>query len=825
MPDVQHDRLALFPGEGRLTGLMRAHDWAATALGDPAGWPDRLMVPLGMMLSSRFDMWLGWGPELNFFYNDAYAPTLGDKHPAALGRPMKAVWHEVYDTVADRIRSVLDDGVATWDEALLLLLERRGYAEETYHTFSYSPLRGDGGAVEGLMCVVSEETERVLSERRLTTLGLLADRLLGDLDRDAVAAAALAVLAASRRDFPFALLYTCDADGGWVGRAATGDAEPLLDGEWPLASAAEADGPIRLDIAGRPGVPPGDWAVPARHALLVPVARSEEEGGRAALVLGLNPHRPQDDDADAFAKLVAGQIASALANAAALTSERRRAERIWTNSRDLLLVLDTAGVIRSVNPAWARLLGHPADEVVGHAYLDFIHPDDAPRSTDELETAVTSADLHTIENRYLTRTGEIRWISWNTSFEDGLLYAYGRDVTEEKAQAEILLATEAALRQAQKMEAVGQLTGGLAHDFNNLLTGISGGLELIQIRIDQGRYDAVPRYVGAAKGAAARAAALTQRLLAFARRQTLDPRPTDVNRLIVGLEDLIRRTVGPGVTLEVVGAGGLWPALIDPPQLENALLNLCLNARDAMPGGGRITIETANKWLDDRAAAERELPPGQYLSVCVSDSGGGMTPEVIDRAFDPFFTTKPLGSGTGLGLSMIYGFTRQSGGQVRIYSEVGQGSTVCLYLPRYLGAAAPADAAEPRPAPAATGTGEVVLIVDDEATIRMLVAEVLAEAGYASIEAADGAAALRILESDARVDLLVTDVGMPGGLNGRQVADAARVLRPGLKILFITGYAENAAVGNGHLEPGMALLTKPFAMDLLAAKVRQLIEG
>jgi signal transduction histidine kinase len=386
-----------------------------------------------------------------------------------------------------------------------------------------------------------------------------------------------------------------------------------------------------------------------------------------------------------------------------------------------------------------------------------------------------------------------------------------------------LMAAEEALRQSQKMEAVGQLTGGLAHDFNNLLTGISGSLQLMQTRLSQGRVNELDRYITAADGAARRAASLTHRLLAFSRRQTLDPKPTNINRLIAGLEELIRRTVGPGIQVEVVGAAGLWTALVDRNQLENALLNLCINARDAMPEGGRITIETANKWLDERAARERELSPGQYISLCVTDTGTGMTPEVIKRAFDPFFTTKPLGQGTGLGLSMIYGFARQSGGQVRIYSEVGKGTTMCLYLPRHQGRDEDAQIAhEWEVAPRAT-EGQRVLVVDDEPTVRMLVSEVLQELGYTAIEVADGSTGLQVLRSDQRIDLLITDVGLPGGINGRQVADGAREVRPDLKVLFITGYAENAVVGNGHLEPGMQVLAKPFPMEALATRIRDLM--
>jgi len=385
---------------------------------------------------------------------------------------------------------------------------------------------------------------------------------------------------------------------------------------------------------------------------------------------------------------------------------------------------------------------------------------------------------------------------------------------------------EASLRQSQKMEAVGQLTGGLAHDFNNLLTAISGSLELTRARLSQGKADSVDRYITAAQGAVKRAASLTHRLLAFSRRQTLEPKPTRVNRLVADMEELIRRTVGPAIDIEVVGAGGLWTTLVDPNQLENALLNLCLNARDAMPEGGRLTIETANRWLDERAAREFDVVPGQYVSLCVTDTGIGMAPDVAAHAFDPFYTTKPLGQGTGLGLSMIYGFARQSGGQIRIYSEIGKGTTMCLYLPRHDDDPTAADDAVSFPDPIKScGEGDVVLVIDDEPSIRMLVADVLTDAGYSVIEASDGQAGLRVLQSTGRIDFLITDVGLPGGINGRQVADAARTLRPGLRVLFITGYAENALVGNGQLEKGMHVLAKPFEVERLATKIHELINN
>jgi light-regulated signal transduction histidine kinase (bacteriophytochrome)/CheY-like chemotaxis protein len=380
------------------------------------------------------------------------------------------------------------------------------------------------------------------------------------------------------------------------------------------------------------------------------------------------------------------------------------------------------------------------------------------------------------------------------------------------------------LRQSQKMEAVGQLTGGIAHDFNNLLAGIVGSLEMMRNRVVQGRVTELDRYLGAAMTSANRAAALTHRLLAFSRRQTLDPKPTDVNRLVTSMEELIRRTVGPAIHVETVMSGGLWTTHCDANQLENALLNLSINARDAMPDGGRLTIEAVNARLDDAyARRHHDVTPGQYVAISVTDSGTGMPPEVVARAFDPFFTTKPLGQGTGLGLSMVYGFAKQSNGYVRIYSEAGQGTTVRLYLPRSAEEAVQDTAGPEALAPATAPDGGTVLVVDDEPVVRMLVGEVLRELGYGVVEVSDGAQALKVVDTMRRLDLMVTDVGLPGGMNGRQLADALRDKRPGLKVLFITGYAENAAIGNGLLEPGMQVMTKPFAMDVLAAKIRTMI--
>jgi len=463
--------------------------------------------------------------------------------------------------------------------------------------------------------------------------------------------------------------------------------------------------------------------------------------------------------------------------------------------------------------------GVPIAEAMRH-----IHPDDGEAVVAKLASNRT-VGFGEGEYRLLDPDGSIRWVLSRTRTIAGAQGAAATaigvvlDVTAQRA-------LEEQLRQAQKMEAVGQLTGGLAHDFNNLLTGISGAMELMQVRLGQGRYEALPAYIEAAQGATRRAAALTHRLLAFSRRQTLDPRPTDVNRLIGEIEDLVRRSVGPGVRVEVDADPALAVALIDANQLENALLNLCLNARDAMAGTrggtGAIRIVTRNVTLTDGACEELDVAPGGYLRLDIVDSGRGMSPQVAARAFDPFFTTKPMGEGTGLGLSMIYGFARQSGGQIAIHSAKGRGTTMSLYLPRHAGAAdaAPADSGG---GPPRRGAGRTVLVVDDEAGVRMLVNEALTELDYAVIEAEDGAGAVMILASDARIDLLVTDVGLPGGINGRQVAEAARAARPSLGVLFITGYAEHAVIGNAPLEAGMELLTKPFTIEALGARVADMV--
>jgi len=537
-----------------------------------------------------------------------------------------------------------------------------------------------------------------------------------------------------------------------------------------------------------------------------------------------------DGELIGFAKITRDITEQQEAARAALETERRFRLLVQGVTDYAIYMLDPRGVVSNWNTGAQQIKGYTADEIIGQHFSRFYTPEDVEARVPwkALETA-TKEGRFTAEGWRQRKDGARFWASVVIDAirdDDGQLIGFAkvtRDLTERREAQLELEHSQQALFQAQKMEAVGQLTGGLAHDFNNLLTGITGSLDVMRARLAQGRINELERYITAAQGAASRAASLTHRLLAFSRRQTLEPKVVDANRLIAGMEDLIGRTVGPAISLEVVAAVSLWPCHCDPNQLESAILNLCINARDAMRDGGRITIETANTWIDQAGAIERDMPCGQYVAVSVTDNGCGMAPDVLSRALDPFYTTKPIGQGTGLGLSMVYGFAKQSGGQLRLYSEVGLGTTVKIYLPRHHGKPdQPEEEQARRQLPRAEGS-ETVLVVDDEPTIRMLIGDTLSDLGYQAIEVGDAASGLKVLDSDAEIDLVITDVGLPGGMNGKQMADIARTKRPGLKVLFITGYAENAAVSNGHLEPGMQVMSKPFAMDQLAARIRSII--
>ncbi|MBV6884185.1 hybrid sensor histidine kinase/response regulator [Xanthomonas euvesicatoria] len=555
--------------------------------------------------------------------------------------------------------------------------------------------------------------------------------------------------------------------------------------------------------------------------------------------------REETGEAIGFVKVLRDRTAERLASEALQKSERRLDALVRASSQSIF----------SASAHWRELRQLVGDGVLSDAvsatpdWQAMVHPDDRARLAQALAQATANKSGVDVEYRVLGTDGQVGWTLMRAipllDEREQIAEWFGTsaDITDKRVAEEqlrqltetleervrersaALLLAEEKLRQSQKMEAVGQLTGGLAHDFNNLLTAISVGLELLQTRIEQGKYDRLERYVEMAQSSASRATALTQRLLAFSRRQTLAPTALDVEALVRGMHDIIARTLGPSIALQLRPADQAWQVLVDAPQLENVLLNLCINARDAMPDGGQLTISLHNRVLDAAAAQQLELPPGDYVCLSVQDTGTGMTAEVMAKVFEPFFTTKPIGQGTGLGLSMIYGFTRQSGGHVRIDSEVGVGTTMALYLPRFTGVLAQDDVA-PADAPLQRNAAHsrTVLLVEDETAIRVLISEVLTEAGYRVIETAEGSGAVERLRSQEHIDVLVTDVGLTGGLNGRQVADAGRQSRPALPVLFVTGYAASAAVGAGQLDDGMEVLTKPFQAIELERRVAQLLE-
>jgi PAS domain S-box-containing protein len=531
----------------------------------------------------------------------------------------------------------------------------------------------------------------------------------------------------------------------------------------------------------------------------------------------------------------------------ALRESEARFRHMADSAPALIWMTDADGQVTFANMHYDHMFGRPASEILGRGWEEIVLPEDLDRHYAAFLKAFHARTPFMTETRVRDRDGKVRWLRCEgvPRLDDtGRFLGYtgcNVDITEARLATDELeqrvaertaelMAAEETLRQAQKMEAVGQLTGGIAHDFNNMLQGISGGLDLMQQRIAQGRAAEVGRFVDATRQTVQRAAALTHRLLAFARRQTLDTKPVNADDLAQGMEELIRRTVGPEIQVELRLRDGSWAVQCDPNQLENVLLNLAINARDAMPKGGRLTIGTRHARLSAADVAHEEgTEPGDYVEVAVTDTGIGMDEATLARAFEPFFTTKPLGEGTGLGLSQLYGFVRQSHGIVQLNSKPDQGTTVRFYLPRYRQESGAAEQTASRTIPSpphasrAVGTG-TVLLVEDEAEVRAIAAEHLRDLGYMVLEAVDGPSALRILRDNRSppLDLLLTDVGLPNGLNGRQLADAARDYRPGLPVLLITGYAGGAL--EGQLAPGMAVLSKPFRLDVLSAKILEMID-
>ncbi len=810
----------------------------ATVAADVGTW-DLDLATNTLTLSDRTKAMFGVAPEVPCTLDDFYAglhPEDRAAASAALAATLDPARRATYDV---EYRTVgRDDGAVRWVAA-------KGRA-----MFDAS-----GTCIRALGTAIDITARRAEATRKAFLLNLLDD-LRALTDPQAITEAALTALGRH--------LGVCRAGYGTVrpdGRVAR------LETGYTLRPAEPRSGALRLDLLGngslarlRQGapiavpdtaaLPPADgaWDSPETRAFAaVPLLR---EGGLAAfLFVGHASPRPWPEQELALIADVAARLWDVVARAkaeaelrsanaalerqviertAACQASERRMRAVFETSYQLKGLLARSGVVVDLNATALATIGQSLSAVAGQLFWETPWFSRTPGVPARIRAAVLQAARGEETRTQITVQVPAGLRTYDLSVRpirdaEGEVVAIlpeAIDITERRQ-------AEEQLRQAQKMEAVGQLTGGIAHDFNNLLTGILGSLELLHTRIAEGRTDGLMRYAAGASAAAQRAAALTQRLLAFARRQPLDPKAMDTNRLLLGMQDLLAHTLGPSIRLRLNLAPDLWPALSDTHQLENALLNLAINARDAMPGGGELTIATRNAELDHAYAARQggEVRPGHYVAVSIADSGVGMTPDVLAKAFDPFFTTKPLGQGTGLGLSMLYGFITQSRGHVCVVSQPGNGTTFTLHLPRH---DAPASLAAPGENPAAQaqeGAGETILVVEDETTVRMLVAETLHDLGYATLEAADGPAGLAILQSDARIDLLLTDVGLPG-LNGRQLADAARLHRPALRVLFMTGYAHNAAIGQGEaFAPGMGIISKPFALEALATKVGAMIEG
>jgi PAS domain S-box-containing protein len=838
---------ALRPG---VESLIAAFPWERTPLGPVAAWPAHLKSTVALLTASALPIVTLWGEEGVLIYNDAYAQFAGARHPALLGAKVLEGWPEVADLNARVLAAGFAGKTLSFRDEQMVLL-RHGFPETIFLDLDYSPIPAAEGGIAGIFCVVRETTERVKLERqRAADLSMLNAAEIRQLclielgdnlrrsDTPGMIAAAVAnmlgrTLSCVRAGYASVHGRAAFVENDWTdGSVATLSGEHEYAGLGPAYVKAIENGEILVvpDVGAHPATEPtaDSWrAIDVTALINVPLM----ENGRIVGLIYVHDSRPRiwTDEEIALVKDVADRTWEAIGRARAVEKLRAMNEslegqvrdrtaqrdRLWTLTTDLMMITNTKARILAVNPAWTHLLGWREDELVGHVFYDFMHPDDREKTRIERKKLEAGRAIHKFENRYLTSAGVETWISWKAMPDGDTIYSVGRDITAEREQAGALQAAEEALRHAQKMEAVGQLTGGLAHDFNNLLQGIVGSLDLVQKRIAQGQFENLADYASQARASADRAGALTHRLLAFSRRQPLDPRPIAANEMIQAMEPLLRRTIGELFILKFDLAADLWPTLCDPHQLDSAILNLVINARDAMPDGGMLTITSRN------------VPDAATDSICISvtDTGTGMPADVIERAFDPFYTTKPIGQGTGLGLSMVYGFMRQSGGQAKIVSAVGQGTTVKLILPRYTGNFSPSEPGRTAPVPAPEpGGGGTVLVLEDEPIVRAIVVEILEDLGYTPIEAADGPSGLEILNSPRRIDLLITDIGLPG-LNGRQVAEAARQTRKNLKILFMTGYAETAAMADGFLQPGMQMITKPFAIDSLASRITAIIES
>jgi PAS domain S-box-containing protein len=823
------ETLSFLADGGEMGERMRAFDWRRSPLGPPEAWPQALKTAVGILLSSKFPMFLAWGPELRFLYNDAYSDIFGGKHPAALGHAFEDIWAEIWDDVGPLARRAMA-GEATYFENLPLTMTRKGYPEQTWFTFSYSPLRGDDGESAGMFCVCTETTAQVLAElERISEAG----RLRRLFDR---APGFMAVVRGPKHVFEMANASYQKLVG-----------DRLLIGKPVREAVPEVEGQGLFELLDKV------------------YSSGEAFSGRAVPIeLEREPGRPREQRLLDFVFQpildAQGKVSGIFADGYDVT-ERILAETALKESEARFrLIADSAPVPMwvtkldrkrgFVNIAYAEFLGVPYEEALDFDWRDRIHPDDYEQLLADSMAGEATLELFTLEGRYRRGDGEWRWLRsisqprWGPNGEHIGFIGVAIDVTEAKqAEAELRevnetlerrvgertadlsaaldrlqaevgerLKAEEALRQAQKMEAVGRLTGGIAHDFNNLLTPILGGLELIASRVEEPR---LRRIAETALESTRRGAKLTGQLLAFSRIQRISMAPVAVNEVIGGMQRLLRHSLGGSVKVETRLDPEAGHGICDANQLENAILNLAINARDAMPDGGTLTIATDRAHLDQAP----DHGAGDFVRISVCDTGAGMRPDVLARATEPFFSTKPLGKGTGLGLAQVYGIAQQAGGTLRIDSEEGRGTSVHILLP--VAAVAPGEeaaAADRDEAPAGRPAGARVLVVDDDDDVRAFLAESLEGLGCTVVSAASGAEGLQALR-EWRPDIALIDYAMPG-MHGADAARAARALLPGLPIVFVTGYAESEQL-EAALGEGVPVLRKPFTLAELAAAVEE----
>jgi len=789
---------------GKTAELIRDFPWDQTALGPIAAWPGVLKTTVGALLRSRVPLVALWGDDGIMIYNDAYAGVAGGRHPRLLGSKVREGWPEVADFNDHVMKAVMRGETLSYVDQQLTL-HRNGQPEPVWMNLDYSPIVAEDGGIAGVLAIVVETTVKVQTESALRESEAKFRTFAQAMPHHVWTAPTTGQLDwFNQRVYEYSGAREGELDGdAWAGIIHPDDIPTVVE-RWSASLAAGREYDVEFRIRRHDG---------AYRWHLVRGVPIHNQDGEVVRWIGSNT---DIEDQKATAQALVRLNATLEEQVSVRTAER---DRIWRLSKDIMLIADFNASLTAVNPAFASTLGWTEQDVAGTSFLDLVHPDDVQSTIDKVSTLSSGAHVFRFENRYRRKDGTYCTLSWTAVPDTHFIHAIGRDITAELQHAEAMRQTEAALQQAQKMETIGKLTGGVAHDFNNLLQVISGNLQLIST--DVHAMPTVRRRVENALASVERGAKLASSLLSFARKQPLEPKVVKIGRLMTGMEDMLRRSLGEEVEMETVVSGGLWSTSVDIAQLENAILNLAINARDAMDGRGKLTIEVNNALLDSAyCATHPDVAPGQYVAVAVSDTGSGMTPEVMRQAFEPFFSTKAEGKGTGLGLSMVYGLVKQSGGHIKIYSEIAEGTTVKLYLPRSRDAE---DTYVPLDTQPVVGGSETVLVVEDDDAVRATAVDILTTLGYRVLKANEASAALTVIDSGVHIDLLFTDVVMPGPLRSPELARKAKERLPGLAVLFTSGYTENAIVHGGRLDRGVELIGKPYTKESLARKIRHVL--